>query len=84
MSLGYYVMRSGTGPIRPTACVSRPIDGSRWFIGYVNDENRYEIIMRWYSVTKLARVRGHRRSHHTIKLSFWVSMILNILSIWHV
>ncbi|KHG20982.1 hypothetical protein F383_26772 [Gossypium arboreum] len=38
----------------------------------------------FYSVTKLARVGDRRRSYHTIKLSFWVSIILNILSEWHV
>ncbi|KHF98070.1 hypothetical protein F383_31377 [Gossypium arboreum] len=30
----------------------------------------YEIIMRWYSVTKLAQIEDRRISHHTIKLSF--------------
>ncbi|KHG19159.1 hypothetical protein F383_00077 [Gossypium arboreum] len=39
----------------------------------------------WFiSVSKLAWIGDRQRSHHSIKLSFWVSMILNILSVWHV
>ncbi|KHG07938.1 hypothetical protein F383_35196 [Gossypium arboreum] len=49
---------------------------SEWFIGYVNDENKYEIVTRWYSVAKLVQIGDRQRSHRTIKLSFWVSMIL--------
>ncbi|KHG20312.1 Chromodomain-helicase-DNA-binding 1 [Gossypium arboreum] len=54
---------------------------SEWCIGYVKDEDKYEINSRWYSVTKLARIGDHRRSHHTIILDI---DDLNILSIWHV
>ncbi|KHG29650.1 hypothetical protein F383_01395 [Gossypium arboreum] len=38
----------------------------------------------FYNVTKLARIGDRQRSHHIIKLLFWVPMILNILRIWHV
>ncbi|KHG26169.1 Tryptophan--tRNA ligase [Gossypium arboreum] len=41
-------------------------------------------IYMFYSLTMLARIGDCRRSHHTIKLLFWVSMILIILRIWHV
>ncbi|KHG14077.1 hypothetical protein F383_17449 [Gossypium arboreum] len=33
---------------------------SEWFIGYEKDENGYEIISRWYSVTKLAWVGDYQ------------------------
>ncbi|KHG04634.1 CASP-like protein [Gossypium arboreum] len=41
----------------------------------------FVLFSMFYSVTKLGRVGDHQSLHHTIKLLFWVPMILNILRI---